>query len=824
MFTINDDNSIYATRGDIVFFTVTAEDDGVVHKFQPGDVVRIKVYGKKDAENVVLQKDFPVAEVCEEVEIFLTEEDTKIGEVISKPKDYWYEVELNPGDNPQTIVGYDEDGPKVFKLFPEGDDIPPAVIPEPEDIPVVDDELDMTSDRPVQNQAIARAVVSLRGDLEKTDAQATATASGLNLERARLDNLLSGATADGAETVDIRVGLDGELHSTAGGAVRNQFANIRELLDHFVEHLCQKVKTIEYGKRINAQGVVYDSAGYVLKTVEVTGGKTYYFTKLNNARNATVFLDAAGNFICTFTALGNYDSLIAVPQNAAVVKYEAGSENDFIIPEEIYNKYGVVPYALNELVNVPKADTAADIEDFIDIDKTTFSNRYLVENLLNPDEIEPDCYYSYLTGAKKENETTAYYSTGLIRIGEGQTIAVYNPDMRVREIRMACYYNKDKEFVSGEQYIRQYTQSGDIAYVRFAIEADATEVMVADIEADKYMRYGEGSSIKNSLLPPRAEDIKTAYYGGERAGSTTDSLAANVLFTVDEFPHYIKNGLGITFRANFDTFSNIKIGKGYKAYRGYWLEITQDKVISKKYESAEVEMDSVSHGLEVGSFIQVCVDVNGNDCAVTVNTLGGSFTHTFEWDCEQCGALFATGGQAMTGVKLSAVCKQLRSPCWLIGDSYFGVNPSRVWGHLEEYFDNVLVVGLAGLKSVDALVDLNRCLKFSAPKFIVWYMGMNDGAANYRSTLATLRSMCESLDITLILNKVPCTPTMDKSEIDTIVVESGLRYIDSASAVGVNGNQWYAGYLSADDVHPTTIGAKALAMQMLVDVPEIMQY
>lgn len=162
MFTINDDNSIYATRGDIVFFSVTAEDDGVVHKFQPGDVLRIKVYGKKDAENVVLQKDFPVAEVCEEVEIFLTEEDTKIGEVISKPKDYWYEVELNPGENPQTIVGYDEDGAKVFKLFPEGDDIPPAVVPEPEDIPVVDDELDMTSDRPVANSAIAKAIAGVQ--------------------------------------------------------------------------------------------------------------------------------------------------------------------------------------------------------------------------------------------------------------------------------------------------------------------------------------------------------------------------------------------------------------------------------------------------------------------------------------------------------------------------------------------------------------------------------------------------------------------------------------------------------------------------------------
>ena len=167
MFTINEDKSIYVTRGDVVFFSVTAEEDGKNHKFQPGDVVRIKVYGKKDAENVVLQKDFPVLEYTERVEVYLSEADTKFGNVISKPTDYWYEVELNPGDNPQTIIGYDEDGAKIFKLFPEGDDIPPFQ-PEPEEIPVVDAELDPTSDRPVQNKAIASELIKLRDECGRT--------------------------------------------------------------------------------------------------------------------------------------------------------------------------------------------------------------------------------------------------------------------------------------------------------------------------------------------------------------------------------------------------------------------------------------------------------------------------------------------------------------------------------------------------------------------------------------------------------------------------------------------------------------------------------
>jgi hypothetical protein len=120
MYRINEDNSIYATRGDIVIFSVSADNNGEPYTFQAGEVLRIKVFGKKDAENVVLQKDFPITEVTQRVDIFLDENDTKIGEVISKPKDYWYEIELNPLSYPQTIIGYDENGPKIFRLFPEG--------------------------------------------------------------------------------------------------------------------------------------------------------------------------------------------------------------------------------------------------------------------------------------------------------------------------------------------------------------------------------------------------------------------------------------------------------------------------------------------------------------------------------------------------------------------------------------------------------------------------------------------------------------------------------------------------------------------------------
>lgn len=122
MFVVNDDKSIYLTRGDIATIEVSVKDGDVDYTFKDGDVVRLNVFEKKDCGCVVLQKDVAINGGNTVIDINLTKEDTKIGEPISKPKEYWYEIELNPETGPQTIIGYDEKGPKIFKLYPEGGD------------------------------------------------------------------------------------------------------------------------------------------------------------------------------------------------------------------------------------------------------------------------------------------------------------------------------------------------------------------------------------------------------------------------------------------------------------------------------------------------------------------------------------------------------------------------------------------------------------------------------------------------------------------------------------------------------------------------------
>jgi hypothetical protein len=122
MFAMDSDLTIHITRGDIGVINVSASSNDSSHIFKPNDIVRLKIFQKKNCNAVVLTKDVTVYREASSVDINLFSDDTKIGEIINKPVDYWYEIELNPETYPQTIIGYDQKGPKIFRLYPEGGD------------------------------------------------------------------------------------------------------------------------------------------------------------------------------------------------------------------------------------------------------------------------------------------------------------------------------------------------------------------------------------------------------------------------------------------------------------------------------------------------------------------------------------------------------------------------------------------------------------------------------------------------------------------------------------------------------------------------------
>lgn len=122
MFMIDEDGTtLKVTRGQsgtITFGALTPK--GEPYTFQVGDILRLNVT-KVNRENlVVMSVDTIIEEETTEATISITSFDSKIGTVINKPTDYWYDIELNPDSAiAQMLLGYDDEGPKIFKLYPE---------------------------------------------------------------------------------------------------------------------------------------------------------------------------------------------------------------------------------------------------------------------------------------------------------------------------------------------------------------------------------------------------------------------------------------------------------------------------------------------------------------------------------------------------------------------------------------------------------------------------------------------------------------------------------------------------------------------------------
>jgi len=117
--------NIYITRGDACVISIKSSElnelgEKVSHIFKQGDILSLGIYKENGySKGPMFYKEITLDEDSEIVDFILTSEDTKFGKYINKPKNYWYEIQYNKD---QTILGYDESGPKLFVLYPEGDD------------------------------------------------------------------------------------------------------------------------------------------------------------------------------------------------------------------------------------------------------------------------------------------------------------------------------------------------------------------------------------------------------------------------------------------------------------------------------------------------------------------------------------------------------------------------------------------------------------------------------------------------------------------------------------------------------------------------------
>ena len=319
---------------------------------------------------------------------------------------------------------------------------------------------------------------------------------------------------------------------------------------------------------------------------------------------------------------------------------------------------------------------------------------------------------------------------------------------------------------------------------------------------------------------------------GNSAVIEAGELAAGEQLTLDAFPLNLKKGIGITFFSTFDHFESITVGKGHGSYRGDWFVIDQSDVTWVHNESGEEVREKREHSLSVSEYIAVTLTVDDDSvCHLLINPLTGSAALDFNWNYEQNGAPFVFGGQEMRDCRLSAVATDIDKPVWMFGDSYFGFSDYRIMGHLKKYgyTDGCLISGIAGATSADALDNnLRRLLDIGGrPEIVVWCLGMNGEAELYRKKLAELTALGEQYGFSIVLMRVPTVPKEEAriAAVNDLVLNSGFRYIDARTAVGANdAGQWYPGFLDSDNIHPTRLGAQAIAARFLVDFPEIMGF
>ena len=297
--------------------------------------------------------------------------------------------------------------------------------------------------------------------------------------------------------------------------------------------------------------------------------------------------------------------------------------------------------------------------------------------------------------------------------------------------------------------------------------------------------------------------------------------------------HNVKNDNVYIFNANVDSFTKIKFAKE----NSFYIEVDSTNL----YITNDTTTIATPHGITVADNItlMVCNETEASVSLVRVSSDGQEFNYTtatrFLMDAGT--PEIQSTGSVLTECTFSWVSKNVNTPIWLFGDSYFSWYESRWTYYLarDGYTKNCMLNGYAGEASQSAYNALVNLLKITTPKIVVWCLGMNDGDsgtavnANWERYYSRLINLSKKYGFEIVLYTVPTTPVINNKFKNAIIRNSGYRYIEADLAVRIDeSGNWIPGALNEgtpenpDNVHPTVMGAKIIYHRVLADLPEIM--
>lgn len=562
---------------------------------------------------------------------------------------------------------------------------------------------------------------------------------------------------------------------------------------------------------ISANGTIGSNATYVYsQRIPVSEGDTITGRGIDS--NYGVNIELTMQRICAYT---NGTAVAAKGSDSALTSYTVPSGVDEV----------VVSYLARMTDTVFKHHVLNYVEYSPVISRETAGNLFDVAQKSAVMKINPtvvDGKYVSKSGAVTSN--ASYYYFEVDDLSEGDIVAVRtfygaSTSIVIPTLRFVCAYNSGGTAVSAsgaENVLGQYTVPSGITKVAVSLvttypiesvlvftEKDITDIFVNDnLESAVFASYPQSVS-------------------GELAASETITLNANA----------VKKNKDIIFNGSISAFNKITIGQGNNDLNSSKIVIDTQNVTF--YRGSDATGVTNAHGLTFKDYLSVTVSVDNDHIpTVTIMTNGGkyAFTYSQSWvGCWENVYATADASTSLSSCVLTFVCRDIKEPLWIFGDSYVSYTGER-WTYWigKMGYNGYLLNGYSGEDSPHAMRDLRNLLAYGIPKYIVWALGMNDAdtsssaSGKWTSVYNELKALCNEKNIQLILCAIPNVPTINNSFKNEIVRNSGYKYIDFASAVGAsNDSTWYDNMLSPDGVHPTEQGAYALAAEVLKDFPFI---
>ena len=645
--------------------------------------------------------------------------------------------------------------------------------------------------------------------------------------------------------------LDVQLN---GGATQYDYGSTLDALTHYSDGYQLKVPTagtaLSNVKKANG-------SNYRNVRVPVTGAsRVEYYSNNSTSGYGSMFVDANDIVLSGHAKVSSESNPITleVPQNAVYFIYSYTTANGSSNYCKVITDAKKIPTSKieDEAVTTPKiADGAVTSEKLEDgaVQGAISGDiqEYIGFNLLDSSKSQVG-YINKDTGAFVALSSGNVMATDFIPVNE---VGIYSYcGDTYGSVGGCAVYDSNKAYRRNNGNSKDYTyQEGD-SFVRFTYRSDTGYQVICYKPQDTITGAFNPTYDEQDITPFDGEQVfgadnipiaKPAIASVGRDGvSTTIASLDGTSLVLDErvmvltgFPKYIKNGETASARGKFSTTGEVRVGFGRTSINGYFVRLTSDKVYVSKFTGTDDNYSNITnanHGLSVSTFFDITFTMSFDKYKVIVMTLSGSFVLEGEWDTtgENYGRPFveAVGTTVITDVVLRGVSANLRKPVWVVGDSYVSMYQQR-WPYqmMKNFgFKDFLLDGLAGGASEGLFAELQKLFSLGCPKYLVWCLGMNDSSWNWRYYEKKVEMLCRANGVTLILQTIPYPESgTNKEVINNEVRASGYRYIDVFDAVSSNSDgDWYDGYCD-DGVHPTILGAKAIAAQVLADFPEITQ-